>query len=400
MTKIYTRWIESARDISPEAWNDVQAKDINPFYNQNWLKLLEDSKSVFPGTGWQPLHLTLWKENKLIAIAPLYLKNHSYGEFIFDQPFCEIARRLNLNYYPKLIGMSPYSPVEGYQFFLREEYDSEKYISIILNEIDNFAIKNGILSCNFLYVEEKWRHILEKHNYSRWINEQSLWQSNGHQDFSEYLSSFNSNQRRNIKKERKYIENAGITVSAITGKEIDKNLLRTMYAFYENHCAHWGLWGSKYLTEEFFLKLEDPNHSKNIVLFSAHRGNNRNPIAMSLCMTNSQKLWGRYWGTNEEIKYLHFEVCYYAPIDWALKNGIQSFDPGAGGSQKRRRGFIAKPSISLHRWYAKSLTDVIQTLLPSANKAMMHNIQKINSELPFQSQQNQHEIAIKKDTNY
>ena len=120
-----------------------------------------------------------------------------------------------------------------------------------------------------------------------------------------------------------------------------------------------------------------------IVLFSAHRGDPCTPLAMSMCVHDSQKLWGRYWGTEEDINCLHFEVCYYSPIQWALERGIQTFDPGAGGGHKRRRGFVAQPVVSLHRWYHPGMDALIRAWLPKANDLMMKEIEAINADLPF-----------------
>jgi predicted N-acyltransferase len=158
-----------------------------------------------------------------------------------------------------------------------------------------------------------------------------------------------------------------------------------MHSFYEQHCARWGPWGSKYLQRSFFDRLLDPALAQHVVLFSAHRGDPVEPVAMSLCIQDESHLWGRYWGSQEEIDCLHFEVCYYAPIEWALQQGLQSFDPGAGGSHKRRRGFVAQPRTSLHRWYDPQMDGLIRTWLPRANGLMQEEIQAINAELPFVS---------------
>ncbi|WP_269622186.1 peptidogalycan biosysnthesis protein [Prochlorococcus marinus] len=376
-------WHKSIKEIPKKALESVLTDEVIPFFKWNWLNCLEESKSVSNEYGWQPLHLSLWEDNKLIAFAPLYLKNHSFGEFIFDQSFGNLALKLGLEYYPKLIGMSPFSPVEGYKFFIANNKDHKLITEKILSLIDKFAIKNKILSCNFLYVDKKWAQYLEGHNYLKWINKQSLWTSHREKNFQEYLEKFNSNQRRNINKERKSIKNNGITVDSLNGKEIDLEMIGLMYNFYEQHCSKWGPWGSKYLTKEFFHQLLGNNIKEQIVLFNAHRNNPKNPIAMSLCITNKTKLWGRYWGSKENIKNLHFELCYYSPISWAIQNNIKNFDPGAGGTQKRRRGFLATPRLSLHRWYDTNMEKIIGEWLPKANYLMTEEINASNNEVPF-----------------
>jgi len=159
-----------------------------------------------------------------------------------------------------------------------------------------------------------------------------------------------------------------------------------MHYFYEKHCSRWGLWGSKYLSEKFFEKLASPEIRDQIILFTANRKNENNPLAMSLCVTNGEMLWGRYWGSEREINNLHFELCYYSPIEWALKNGIKKFDPGAGGAHKQRRGFLAKSTASLHRWYNPKMDEIIRAWLPKVNKLMLEEIKSTNNDVPFKAQ--------------
>ncbi len=377
-------WHKSIKEISENQWNALIDKRYLPFYNWNWLYALEKSESISPKYGWQAIHLTLWENNKIVALAPLYLKSHSYGEFIFDNIFVKLSIQLGLQYYPKLIGMSPLSPIEGYRFFIAKGKDEEEFTKIILKVIDDFAIKNKILSCNFLYVDPTWKKYGESGNCLAWINRHSLWSSIGEKTFDDYLQRFNSNQRRNIKRERKSIKKSNLIISVLTNDDIDLKMLRIMHDFYENHCARWGEWGSKYLTNQFFEQLENKSLKENIVLFNAHRGDNKKPVAMSLCLTNSEMLWGRYWGSKEEIQNLHFELCYYSPISWAIKKGIQKFDPGAGGNHKIRRGFQAIPCFSLHRWYNANMNNIIKTSLPKINKLIMEEINAINDKAPFQ----------------
>ena len=386
MTKINAYWHNSIQEISEESWKYLLEGINLPFYKWNWLKALETSDSVTNQTGWQPLFLSIWRGDKIIGAAPLYLKGHSYGEFIFDNCFYQLSKDLNLNYYPKLIGMSPFSPVEGYRFLISSDENEKEITSIMIQIIDQFAIENRILSCNFLYVDPNWMKHAESAGFSKWLNHHSVWEANSQRNFNEYLDSFNSNQKRNIKRERKSIKKAGLEIQATTGKDITKPKMMKMYQFYEDHCAKWGPWGSKYLTKSFFEELSSDRHKEEIVLFSAYKATAKEPLAMSLCVTNGQMLWGRYWGSKEKIDSLHFELCYYSPIAWALENGIRSFDPGAGGSHKLRRGFKSKPNQSLFRWYDKRMNGLIRNWLPQANELITEEIQAINCELPFRTE--------------
>ena len=369
-------------DIPEAQWHALVSAEPLPFYSWSWLVGLERSGSVVPRQGWQPCHLGLWQGDQLIAAAPLYLKGHSYGEFVFDQSFAQLAAQLGQRYYPKLLGMSPVSPVVGYRFFTAPGEDAAALTALMLELIDAFCQEHQIFSCNFLYVDPAWQPLAEAAGCATWLNQQSLWSNQGYGDFNAYLASFNANQRRNIKRERKAVQAAGLQVTPLVGEDISAALITRMHGFYEQHCARWGPWGSKYLTEAFF------DHAaaelrQHLVLFSAHRGDPEQPVAMSLCVHTDTHLWGRYWGSDEEIENLHFEVCYYAPIEWAISRGLQQFDPGAGGSHKRRRGFLARPHASLHRWYHPRFDAIVRRWLPEANTEQLHEIEAINAELPF-----------------
>ena len=379
------RWHQQLAEIPEQQWDALVGSAGLPFYRWAWLEALERSGSIVPSQGWQACHLSLWREQQLIAVAPLYVKGHSYGEFVFDQSFAQLAGQLGLRYYPKLLGMSPLSPILGYRFFIASSEDEAACTALMLRLIDRFCERNQLLSCNFLYADPAWRVHAEAAGCSTWLNQQSLWSNPGYSSFEDYLASFNANQRRNIRRERKAVQKAGLVVSPIAADAITPALLQCMHGFYEDHCRRWGMWGSKYLTEDFFALAEQ--FRQHLVLFSAHlEGQDpHQPLAMSLCVREGDQLWGRYWGSNLEIENLHFEVCYYAPIEWAIAQGIRHYDPGAGGSHKRRRGFVARPHASLHRWYHPQMDGLIRAWLPKVNGLMLEEIEAINAELPFKA---------------
>ena len=383
MNNIKIKWHATIQEIPKIIWNNFLKGNSTPFYNWDWLNALERSKSVSTKYGWQPLFLSAWSENNLIACAPLYLKSHSYGEFIFDNAFVQLAQDMGLKYYPKLIGMSPLSPIEGYRFLFSEGVNEKEITQLFIAEIDCFAKKNGILSCNFLYVDPKWALFAESQNCAKWINQQSILKLNEEKSFSDFLKKFNSNQRRNIKRERESIKKCGVKVRAICGSQINEMNMKRMHYYYQLHCSRWGIWGSKYLTESFFIGITSTELKENIVLFEATDEETNKTIGMSLCVRNKDMLWGRYWGSDKNIDCLHFESCYYSPIEWAIKNNIKFFDPGAGGNHKKRRGFISKPNTSLHRWYDVKMDSLIREWLPKANKLMLEQINATNNEVPF-----------------
>ena len=382
MDDLQVRWHSSLQELPEAAWDRLLGDHrAAPFFRWRWLRQLESSGSIEPRQGWQPCHLALWRGPELVAAAPLYLKGHSYGEFVFDQSFAQLAGQLGLRYYPKLVGMSPLSPVEGYRFLIAPGEEEEACTARLLAAIEAFCRQQGLLSCNFLYVDPRWRSRLEQAGWAVWMNQQGCWSNPGFADFEGYLAGFNANQRRNVRRERAAVAAAGLTVTPVVGEAIEPALLRRMHHFYAQHCARWGPWGSKYLSEAFFRQARELR--PDLVLFSAHRGDPDQPLAMSLCLHDGQQLWGRYWGSDVELENLHFEVCYYAPIAWAIEQGLQRFDPGAGGSHKRRRGFLAEPRLSLHRWFDPRFTHLLERWLPQANAAMAEEMAAVNAELPF-----------------
>jgi predicted N-acyltransferase len=376
-------WIEHINQIPQPAWDELAQGLKTPFLEWDWLHNMEKSGSVGGHTGWLPHHLTVWRDGQLIGAAPLYIKGHSYGEFVFDHQWAEVAHRLGIQYYPKLLGMSPMTPAEGYRFLIAPSEDEELITELMLKQIDIFCDRQNISSCHFLYVDPAWRPIVEKYNFNTWLHHSFIWQNQSYKNFDDYLKVFNANQRRNIKRERQAIDKAGLVLQTLTGEELTHNLFGKMYHFYESTCDKFGWWGSKYLTKSFFEELY--HHYKHRVLFVCAFAENdpRFPIGMSFCIYKGDRLYGRYWGSDLEIDSLHFNACYYTPIEWAIAHGIQIFDPGAGGRHKKRRGFPATPNHSLHRFYNSHLSQLFNAYINQINAAEQQEINLINSEIPF-----------------
>lgn len=376
-------WIERIGDIPQNVWDEFAKPLETPFFEWDWLHDLESSGSATAKAGWQPCHLTVWRDRNLIAAAPLYLKSHSYGEFVFDHQWADLAYRLGIEYYPKLLGMSPFTPAVGYRFLIAPGEDEETLTTLMVAEIDHFCARNHISGCNFLYVDPQWRLLMERHGFSSWLHHSSVWQNQSFQTFDDYLAMFNANQRRNIKRERKAVEKAGLILKAVTGDEIPHSYFPLMYNFYSHHCDKFGWWGSKYLTKNFFEKLYH-NFRDRVLFIAAHReDDNPQPVAMSFCIAKGENLYGRYWGCFEEYDSLHFDACYYTPIEWGIANNIQTFDPGAGGRHKKRRGFPATPHYSLHRFYNQRLMQILRSHITEINCMEQEQIDAINQELPF-----------------
>jgi predicted N-acyltransferase len=380
-------WVNRIADIPQVEWDALAMPLKTPFFEWEWLHNMEASGSATDRAGWLPNHLTVWRDRSLIAIAPLYVKGHSYGEFVFDHQWADLAMRLGIEYYPKLLGMSPFTPAEGYRFLVAPGEDEEELTSMMVAEIDHFCDRHHISGCNFLYVDPDWRPLMERHGFSSWLHHSYIWKNEGYQTFDDYLAAFNANQRRNIKRERNAVQNAGLTLRVLTGEDVHKPLLSLMYHFYSDTCDKFGWWGSKYLTRKFFEQLY-PKYCDRVVLIAAYSQQDpREPIGMSFCLTKGQNLYGRYWGSMNEIDCLHFDACYYTPIEWAIAQGIQTFDPGAGGRHKKRRGFPATPNYSLHRFYHPRLAQIFRSHINQINELEQREMDTLNQELPFKQTQ-------------
>jgi predicted N-acyltransferase len=378
-------WTHTISDVPKSAWDALAIPLKTPFLEWDWLHNLEVSHSATAHAGWLPNHLILWRNGTLIAAAPLYLKGHSQGEFVFDHQWAELASRLGIEYYPKLLGMTPFTPAEGYRFLISPGEDEEEITALMIYEIDSFCVKHRISSCHFLYVDPQWRPILENQGLTTWLHHSYIWKNADFQTFDDYLTGFNANQRRNIKRERKAVEQAGLKLQAMTGDEIPPSMFPLMYDFYADTCDKFGWWGSKYLTKQFFEQLYH-NYRHRVVFFAAYHQEDqdqRQPLGMSFCLFKDSQLYGRYWGSFQDIDCLHFDACYYTPIAWAIAHNIQTFDPGAGGKHKKRRGFPATPNHSLHRFYNNRLEKIILPWIREVNHIEQQEIDAINAELPF-----------------
>lgn len=375
-------WINQLAEIPQTEWDALALPLKTPFLEWEWLNNLETSGSATARTGWLPNHLTIWRDRTLIAAAPLYVKGHSYGEFVFDHQWADLAHRLGIRYYPKLLGMTPFTPAEGYRFLIAPGEDEEELTTLMVREIDQFCRQNRLSGCNFLFVDPDWRRVMQRHGFSPWLHHSYIWQNQAHQTFDDYLGAFNANQRRNIKRERKAVEKSGLRLETFTGEAIPQSLFPLMSHFYSDTCEKF-YWGSKYLTRKFFEQLY-PNYCDRVVFFAAYSDQNpQQPLGMSFCLTKGDQLYGRYWGSFQEIDCLHFEACYYQPIEWAIAQGIQTFDPGAGGRHKKRRGFPATPNYSLHRFYNPRLNQILHSYIDEVNAMEQEEIDRINQDLPF-----------------
>lgn len=377
------RWIQRISEIDRDVW-DALAKPLStPFLEWDWLRLMELSGSTTAKTGWLPHHLTVWSGRKLLAAAPMYIKGHSAGEFVFDHVWADVASRLGIAYYPKIVGMSPFTPMAGYRFLISAGENELELTTVMVDEINRLCLHYGMSGSSFLFVDPGWHQDMLNQGYFGWRHQSFTWKRQGYKTFDDYLAVFNSNQRRNIKRERKSLEKQGIFIKMLAGDDIPRSFLPIMYRFYEGTNDKFGPWGCKYLTKAFFEGLYQHYRQRLLLAVAFDRHDPSLPLGMSLLVTKRDQIYGRYWGCDRQVNSLHFNACYYAPIEWAITNGIQRFDPGAGGTHKIRRGFTAVSNYSLHRFYNPGLFGIMQKHIDEINRLEQKQIDALNHELPF-----------------
>ena len=380
-------WIQNISEINRDEWDGLAKRLPTPFLEWHWLRLMELSGSTTAKTGWLPHHLTVRRGSDLVAAAPMYIKGHSAGEFVFDHVWADVAGRMGIEYYPKIVGMSPFTPMSGYRFLIAPGEDVPQLTSVMVAEIDRLCRRYLLSGSSFLFVDPEWHREMLDLGYFGWQHQSYAWLNQGYNGFDDYLAIFNSNQRRNIKRERKAIEKQGIALRILTDDRIPRTFFPLMYRFYEHTNDKFGPWGCRYLTESFFEGLYDRYRHRLVFIAAYDRKDSSLPVGMSMLVTKGRQLYGRYWGCTHPINSLHFNACYYAPIEWAIENGIHRFDPGAGGAHKIRRGFTAVSSFSLHRFSDPRILQIMQNNMDEINRLEQEQIDALNHELPFAQQQ-------------
>lgn len=374
-------WASSITDVDRDEWNKLALPMNFPFLEWDWLRLVEESKSASPATGWLPAHLLIHSAGKLVGAAPLYVRDQSEGEFIFDKVWYEVAQKGGIAYYPKVVGMSPYTPASGYRFLIAPDVSASKVTGLICHTLDRFCSVNGLGSSAFNFADADWVSDMESYGYAAWKHQGYVWTNDDYRDFEHWLGTLNSNRRKTVRRERRALRKENIRIETLTGYEIPDELFSMMYRCYESTNDKFGVWSCKYLNAVFFEGLKK-NMRETLLFIVAYQGDNPEPIALSMYVFSGDRLWGRYWGCFEEVRFLHFELCYYTPIEWAIANGIRVYDPGMGGEHKARRGFYSTPSYSLHKFVDPSMDLTFKTYILEVNNLEHGFITEMNKMMP------------------
>ncbi|BDX07344.1 hypothetical protein MACH26_28650 [Planctobacterium marinum] len=341
---------------------------------------MESSGSVTSKTGWQPYHLWVTEQDAPIACMPLYIKTHSYGEYVFDWSWAEAYQRYQLNYYPKLVAAIPFTPVTGPRLIFDSSEISETLTDNIISAVQQESQKLGLSSLHILFPEE--RHTQD----DQWCQRKSVqfqWHNQGYQQFDNFLSSFASRKRKNLNKERRKVREQGIEVERFFGATLQAQHLDFFYQCYQQtylkRSGHAG-----YLNRAFFDTLFT-DMADNIMIVQAQRDGEA--IAAALYFYNENGLYGRYWGALQEFDCLHFECCYYQGIEFAIEQQLPLFNPGTQGEHKIQRGFEPIYCQSEH-WLANpDFNRAIQDFVKREQLQIAHYKKEAASLLPFKQAQ-------------
>ena len=377
------KFIDQINQITDQQWQQLDKGNNNPFTNKAFLQALEDSGAASKQGGWQPHHLIIKDKNQLVAFMPLYLKTHSYGEYVFDWSWAEAYQRYGLAYYPKLVSAIPYTPSQGQRLLIKNGYQKADLFALILPTIKKEASALGASSWHLLFPQQEEQALLAEQNLHtrlscqfHWLNTQN-WQS-----FDDFLSSFSSKKRKNVRQERRKVAEQGFSLERIEGSEITPEQLEHFYQCYQITYLRRGR--QAYLSQAFFQQLLE-QMPEQIMLVIAKDDASQALVAAALFFHDSNSLYGRYWGSKVEADSLHFEACYYQGIEYCLEKGLKHFDPGTQGEHKISRGFQPKPTFSMH-WLAEAGFDnAIKNFVEEEAKQVKQYAEQASKQLPFKS---------------
>ena len=371
---ITARIVGNAGEIAPADWNAC-AGPGNPFLQHAFFTALEESGSATPRTGWQPAHLVVDDDTgQPAAIMPNYLKSHSQGEYVFDHNWADAWARAGGRYYPKLQSCVPFTPATGSRLLLKDG----SLASALLGAAEALTVQNKLSSAHATFIEPDQVAAFEAAGWLIRIDQQFHWVNSGYATFADFLANLSSRKRKAIRKERDGALEGGIEIDLLTGAAITERHWDAFWEFYQDTGSR--KWGQPYLTRKFFSLLGD-RMADQVLLAVARRGSRI--IAGALNLIGDDCLYGRYWGCSEDVPFLHFELCYYQAIDWAIANRRARVEAGAQGSHKLARGYRPTPTYSAHFIPDPGFRRAVAQYLAAERAAVIDGIEALDDEGPF-----------------
>jgi predicted N-acyltransferase len=372
------RIVDRLAEVPAAAW-DACAGSGNPFLSHAFLEALEASGSATAKTGWLPQHVLVEDaEGRLLAAAPLYLKSHSQGEYVFDHGWAQAYERAGGSYYPKLQAAVPFTPVTGPRLLVRPGAPPDTAETLIAALVE-VARAHKVSSLHVTFpTREEWE-LLGAAGFLQRSGQQYHWENRGYASFEDFLAALNARKRKQIRRERRDALASGLEIETLTGNDLEPRHWDAFYRFYRATTDH--RWGGAYLTRGFFDLLHQ-RLADRVVLVMAREG--RRYVAGALNLLGSDTLYGRNWGTIGDYPFLHFEVCYYRALDFAIERGLARVEAGAQGEHKIQRGYLPTPTYSAHWVRDRGFARAIENFLAREREAVAAEIEELTQELsPF-----------------
>ncbi len=375
MTDLTIKLHDRVADIGESVWEGLRSDD-NPFTSFAYLDALESTGCVDRQSGWQPLHLSLSDDNGVRGVMPLYVKQHSMGEYVFDQSWARAYEQAGGDYYPKLQGAIPFTPVTGPRLLSPDPAVRRALAAAAVSVCDS----NRLSSIHVTFpIEGEW-DLLGEMGWLKRRDQQFWWDNDNYGSFDDFLADLSSNRRKVIRRERRDVQ-AVLDLRWVTGDDLSERHMDDLYAFIENtYDRKWGT-GRPYLTRRFFSRILETMRDQ-IALVFAYDGTEA--VAGAINFMSGDTLYGRQWGATVDVPFLHFEVCYYKAIEFAIARGLKRVEAGTQGEHKLSRGYLPHPVYSAHYIRDKRLRAPIEAYLAQERMAVLENMQALEEEAsPF-----------------
>jgi hypothetical protein len=375
-----TRVLNSPGEVASPQWNALlDAQDEpTPFMRHEYLRAMHDSRSAVPRTGWTPRFITLWRGDELHAACALYLKDHSYGEYVFDWAWANAYAQHGLDYYPKALVASPFTPVPGSRLLARDANARRALVKALVK----WCGSEKLSSLHILFGTDADVQACDSAGLMLRHNVQFHWTNDGWQDFDAFLASLAHDKRKKIRQERRKVADAGVTFRWSRGADIASQDWEFFYRCYERTYYEHG--NAPYLTRDFFRRMAD-DLPQNWLLFVAERAGQ--PVATSLIAieesANRKIAYGRYWGALERVDCLHFDACYYQPLAWCIEHGFHRFEGGAQGEHKMARALMPVKTTSAHWLAHPAFADAVERFLEREGRGIESYLEELETRTPF-----------------
>ncbi|MCG6969672.1 MAG: GNAT family N-acetyltransferase [Gammaproteobacteria bacterium] len=372
--------IDQISSVDATEWNQL-ASDGNPFLRHEFLAALEQHRCVGEEFGWLPQHI-LAKDTggRLLGAMPLYLKDNSYGEFVFDWGWADAYHRAGLAYYPKLVSAIPYTPATGPRLLIAPNADQAQVANSLIDRALSLADSSQVSSLHWLFTNAKDSTYLESKGLLTRTGCQYHWHNHNYENFEEFLAQLSSRKRKQIRRERRHVADAQITLKILHGNQVSEAQLQQFHHHYQSTFHRLG--GYATLSKAFFAQISQTMPESVVFVFADY---NNQHVASAFCVRGTHTLYGRHWGCDADFHSLHFEACYYQGIDYCIAHGLQHFEPGAQGEHKVSRGFVPTATYSQHWIQNDQFRSVIAEFLQREQQGVHHYMEGLREHLPYKT---------------